>query len=232
MSLGLVSAKNAWVVQNGVDERFNGLSKHNCKHLARHKSVTRLGMACRLTAPKGVLDAVRLMRLLPESWCLLLAGEGPLRPELEGLIKSYNLDSRVSLLGNVEDMESFYQGIDYYLFLSRYEPFGLVLAEAMLAGLPVVGLRADGEYAESEFPLIDESVACLPMRIDLFDYERSPTDLELKVLADKLIELEQSPDQKHSMIENARIRVRSGFLANHQANRLARVYCELLEREQ
>ena len=138
------------------------------------------------------------------------------------------LEERVTLLGNVESMESFYEVIDFYLFLTRYEPFGLVIAEAMYAGVPVVGLRGDGEYAESEYPLVDDTTALLRPRTDQFDYAHAPTDFELETLATCLIGLARDRCRLMIMVSNARQRVAARFLSEHQSRRLAAVYRSIL----
>lgn len=229
VSLGLVSAQKAWVVQNGLDPRFlDQATEQQENKISKPISIINLGMACRLTIDKGVLDAVRLMRFLPNNWQLVIAGEGPARDDLLTSISEHGLVSRVTLLGNVENMEKLYGEIDYYLFLTRYEPFGLVLAEAMYSGVPVVGLRGDGEYAESEWPLIDTSVALMLSRNDPFDYDKAPSDEELKALATSVLDLQKDTKRKQTMTCHARERVRTGFMASHQARKLADVYRCLL----
>jgi glycosyltransferase involved in cell wall biosynthesis len=69
---------------------------------------------------------------------LNILGEGPNRTKLEGLIEKFELSDRIFLKGNVDDPENFLQNSSLYLHTASYEPFGLVLLEAMACGLPVV----------------------------------------------------------------------------------------------
>jgi len=71
---------------------------------------------------------------------LLFAGDGAQREELEKETKERNLSARVRFLGftNQSQLPSLYVGADLLVLPSDYEPFGLVVNEAMLCGCPVV----------------------------------------------------------------------------------------------
>jgi len=72
-------------------------------------------------------------------WTLRINGEGSLRGELERLIASLDLESSVKLPGLRLDIDTEYQKSKIFVIPSYYESFGLVIAEAMFFGLPVVG---------------------------------------------------------------------------------------------
>ena len=72
-------------------------------------------------------------------WHLKILGEGPLRGELSALVESLGLRDRVALPGVTRDIAAAYRGADVFVLPSRYEALGLVTAEAMSYGLPVVG---------------------------------------------------------------------------------------------
>ena len=81
---------------------------------------------------------------------LVYAGAGPLRPELEALAKRLNVLGRVRFLGfvNQSQLPSVYSASDLLVLPSEYEPFGVVVNEAMLCGCAVavsdrVGAGAD-----------------------------------------------------------------------------------------
>jgi hypothetical protein len=75
---------------------------------------------------------------------LKVAGDGPLRAELESLTQELGLSERVMFLGYQNDMVAFLKEIDIFVLSSHYEGFGLVLVEAMAAGLPVVATDVGG----------------------------------------------------------------------------------------
>ncbi|WP_443747949.1 glycosyltransferase [Asticcacaulis solisilvae] len=102
----------------------------------------------------GRLHEVKRFDLLIESaarlrdagcdFTLRIAGEGPERAALEALVASLNLGDRVEFAGWIGDPQAFLSEIDLFVVSSRYESFGLVLVEAMAAGVPVVSADIDG----------------------------------------------------------------------------------------
>ena len=72
--------------------------------------------------------------------CLVFAGDGPLRGSLESEAKSIGVSERVRFLGfvNQSALPEAYTASDIVVVPSSYEPFGLVVNEAMLCGCPVV----------------------------------------------------------------------------------------------
>lgn len=73
-----------------------------------------------------------------------ILGDVPLFNTLEKQVRSYHLENFVHLHGMVLNVESFLQNGDVYVHASVNESFGLALAEALSAGLPVVSLDAKG----------------------------------------------------------------------------------------
>ena len=63
-------------------------------------------------------------------------GEGSQRAELESLINQYQLQKKVHLKGRTEQPYAVLPDYDLYIAASRFEGFGIALAEAMAAGLP------------------------------------------------------------------------------------------------
>jgi glycosyltransferase involved in cell wall biosynthesis len=75
---------------------------------------------------------------------LTLAGDGPLKDEVQAQVRTLGLSEKVFFLGNITDIEQQYKEADLYLHTAWEEPFGLVLIEAMASGLSVVALDAGG----------------------------------------------------------------------------------------
>ncbi|HEC14648.1 MAG TPA: glycosyltransferase, partial [Rhodospirillales bacterium] len=87
-----------------------------------------------------LLDAVSR---LPDAY-LWLAGEGPLRRELEGLAEKLGIKPRVRFLGWREDIPALFATCDLFVCPSRLEPLGNVVVEAWAQGVPVVATDSLG----------------------------------------------------------------------------------------
>lgn len=96
--------------------------------------------AGRLTEAKGFDLLIRSWAALESAypqWKVLIAGEGDGRKELEKDVKASGL-KRIKFIGNVSDIESYYQKAAFFVFPSREEGFGMTLLEAMSFSLPVI----------------------------------------------------------------------------------------------
>jgi len=99
----------------------------------RTKTVLAAGRYCE---QKNFSDLVKAWNLIPEAvrsgWKLRIAGDGPLRAELERIS-----DGSV-ILGPASDMKAEYGKASIFALTSRYEGLPMVLLEAQAAGLPIV----------------------------------------------------------------------------------------------
>lgn len=102
----------------------------------------RLGMVARLEHHKDQPNLIRALALLRDLGVhadLWLIGEGSQRPQLEALIAELQLGSKVQLLGSRRDIPALLAQLDLFVFSARPdEGFGIALAEAMAAGVPIV----------------------------------------------------------------------------------------------
>lgn len=113
--------------------------------LPRHATV--VGSVMRLApqkAPDALLRAVALASVAVPRLHLLIVGDGPLRQEVERLVRRLRLDDRVVLVGPRRDVPRLLAACDLFALSSAWEPFGIVYLEAAAMGLPVVGTAVDG----------------------------------------------------------------------------------------
>jgi 1,2-diacylglycerol 3-alpha-glucosyltransferase len=94
----------------------------------------------RLEKYKQVDKLILAMRHLPQNYELTIVGEGEDRARLEKLIESCGLQSKINLIGRVQDarLEALYRRSDLFITLSRHEAFGLTLLEAAISGTAVL----------------------------------------------------------------------------------------------
>lgn len=78
-----------------------------------------------------------VLKSLPETE-LYIVGEGYLQKDLIELSKSLGINGKVHWLGKTEYIKEFLSEIDLFILPSKYEGFGLVLLEAMVAKKPII----------------------------------------------------------------------------------------------
>ena len=106
----------------------------------------------RLVPQKGIVVAIDALPRIREG-VLVVLGEGPEREALEERALVRGVAERVFLPGRAGDVMPWLRRAEVFVHPARWEGFGLVVLEAMLASLPVVASRvsslpeivADGE---------------------------------------------------------------------------------------
>lgn len=143
-SLGYVGP--AEVVPNGVDAQlFRPLDREDCRRQVGVSGFT-AGYVGRLVEEKGLMDFVDALAECPSMVRGILAGDGPLRPELERRIAELGLASRVRILPGrpMAELPVLMNALDVMVLPSHTTPrwkeqFGRVIIEAHACGTPVIG---------------------------------------------------------------------------------------------
>ena len=94
-----------------------------------------------------LLEALVQARSLRPDVLLVVAGEGPAMDDLKAQVKTLGLRDSVQFIGyldRAQELPDCYAAADVFVFASRTETQGLVLLEAMAAGLPVIALAEMG----------------------------------------------------------------------------------------
>jgi len=100
----------------------------------------------RLVVQKNVPCLLRAMGRLPAAArpYLVLAGDGPLRSEIEAMRMQLNLQDDVHLLGERTDARRLMGAADFLVLPSAYEGMSNVVMEAMASGCPVLASDVGG----------------------------------------------------------------------------------------
>ena len=104
----------------------------------KNKTIISVG---RLDKIKGYDDLIKLFSKLENSeWTLNIVGDGPEYANLKSLIKKYDMEDRINLLGfkSPKELNKLYKESSIYVMTSLEESFGLVLIEAASHGLPIL----------------------------------------------------------------------------------------------
>ena len=139
------------VIPTGIEiARFDGGNGRKARAVAGiPRDAFVVGHVGRL-APEKNLDylaqAMRRFLSVEKEAHFLVVGDGPMRAPMKQLFAAHGLAGRVHLPGAREGdrLAALYAAMDVFVFSSHSETQGLVLAEAMAAGVPVVALDAFG----------------------------------------------------------------------------------------
>lgn len=137
------------VVPNVVElEPFEAIARNRTEKQSRNRLLT----VARLDRQKGIEYLLRALALggsAVPGVHLDIVGDGPARPMLEGLARELGLDGRVFFHGDRArgDVAGFMARAHVFVLPSLVETFGVVLVEAIAAGLPIVTTTAVPDHA-------------------------------------------------------------------------------------
>jgi glycosyltransferase involved in cell wall biosynthesis len=108
-----------------------------------HGNNSVVGFAGQLIQRKGLATLMKAWDLVEQHHLatLRIAGDGELMPDLLAWRQTLNHPNRVEILGSINGMADFYQGLDMLTMPSLSEGFGLAAAEAQACALPVIATR-------------------------------------------------------------------------------------------
>lgn len=146
------------VVHNGVDlSQFNPgtpEARRRLRSSLKLPASSKVALLVGALVRKGVETAIWALGPLPDDVHLVAVGAGPKERVLSLAVRA-GVSGRVHVVDPVADIERYYAGADMLVFPTRYEPFGMVVAEAWACGLPVV---ASGVTGATEWATNGDSV--------------------------------------------------------------------------
>jgi glycosyltransferase involved in cell wall biosynthesis len=203
-------AERLHVVHNGAAGPDNGLAPEpELERLALEGPFA--GCIAVLSPRKGVdvllKAAPYVFERLPEAR-LAVVGNGSLRRDLERQARALGLGERVRFLGYRGPSARYLRSLDAFVLPSRYEPFGIALAEAMACGVPQIttGVGGTAEVVRDG----ETGLLCRP---------EDPADL-----ADRVVRILGDPHLRARMSEASRERHRRLFSVERMVDQLMEVF--------
>jgi glycosyltransferase involved in cell wall biosynthesis len=204
----------------------NGVPEPPQSHYTRRRLLEQLGLASgsrlvglvgRLWRQKRVKDAIwaaDLLKVVRDDTHLLVIGDGPLRPRLEGYRDQVEIGDRVHFLGHRDDVADLMPHFDVLLSTSGYEGQSNAILEAMACGVPVVATDIPGTR-----DLVTDGQAGLLAPVG-----------DRALLARWVDRLLSDPELARRLGESGRQRARCHFSVAEMVRRYAALYEELLDR--
>jgi len=96
---------------------------------------------------------------LLDNVALRIIGDGPDFNLIKRLVIEYNLENKILLMGRMRNPFPYVKSSDAFLMCSRYEPFGLVVLESMILGVPVISteVASINEIMDEKYGMIVEN---------------------------------------------------------------------------
>ncbi|ALO39084.1 hypothetical protein UZ73_12915 [Alcaligenes faecalis] len=148
---GAVPKGKMLTVHNGIDVRLfsnqpamRSASRRRLYPNTARRLLLAVGRLATQKNYEGLLRTFAQFSKQHEDVDLWIAGDGPLRDPLQQQVQDAGLQERVMFLGSRSDVPDLMRAADIFVLASHFEGFGLVVAEAMASGTPVVATDSGG----------------------------------------------------------------------------------------
>lgn len=138
------------VIYNGIDlERYS--IKYDIAKIKQQLNIPInafvIGMVARISAqksPESFVEIARQLKRKVDNCYFIMVGDGELRDRVQGLVSQYGLKDSFLITGWTDSVPKYISIFDVGLLTSKWEGFGLVLAEYMACKKPVVAFKSGG----------------------------------------------------------------------------------------
>ena len=193
---------------------YNGIDVEKLEFLPRHDAIKKLSQFGNLTIEqfnnstivgtvanfyktkglKYLIEAAHILNVKHkiQDTRYIIIGEGNQRPQLESLIKKYELENKVFLLGQIPEAFKYLKALDIFVLPSLKEGFPWIILEAMASQVPIISTNvgAISEIIESE-------------KEGILVESKNP-----KILAEKILELIKNPEKSQRLKSRAKERIK------------------------
>ncbi|MBL0342214.1 MAG: glycosyltransferase family 4 protein [Bacteroidetes bacterium] len=212
--------KTVFIARNTVDTSFFAAETENLRKLSPHNnSITHFTYLGYLVPRKNVLLLLQSVKLVAEKrsdFKLDILGDGISLNELKSYVSTNQLDNIVEFHGfrQKKELPAFFARSSGLLFQTDFDIWGLVLNEAMAAGVPCLA----SPNAGATYDLIDEGKTGFV--VDFTD---------TKMVAEKIIWLIEHPKEAAQIGKNAADYIRKNVTIKHAAKGFLDATCYALK---
>lgn len=207
------------VVQNGLDfdllqKPINGDANQKIETLKSHDQI--FAVIGRLFRDKGHSFFVEAMRDIVSDYPRvkgLIVGDGPEKAAIQKQIKSFDLEHKILVIGQVSDMMTIYQRVNFVVIPSIREGLPYTLLESIAAGIPVIASKV------GDIPLLIQD------EVSGYLIEAG----QVTQLVQKMKNLLNNPDKTKNMALNARRIVLEKYSAEKMARETEYIYLRLTD---
>lgn len=202
------------VIENGIDLRSFEFGE--IKNRKDNNDPIKLVAMGRLELQKGfdlAIPAIR--RVIDQGYSVTLDiyGLGSQREHLDHLINKWELKEYVNLQGYTSCPMNVYKKYDWLISPSRYEGFGLSIAEAIAIGLPVIAFPSGGIPNK-----LEDKVNGIILK-----------ELSVKALAEGIIDLIKMPFERYEdIVEEGRKFVKARYNISETSINYIKLYDEII----
>jgi len=136
--------KDFYIINNAIDLNhflFNEKIRTDKRKELKFDDKCIIGHVGRFTYQKNhffLLDVFKEIAKIDNKYHLLLVGNGELKQKIEEYIIEHNIDDKVTIISDRDDVNELYQAMDIFLFPSINEGLGISAVEAQISGLHTI----------------------------------------------------------------------------------------------
>ncbi len=192
------------LVYYGYDEHFlipNASETLIPRHSKRQKIIGTIGRLVPQKDYETLLTSFAKYVEFNKDATLVILGEGYLEAELKALASRIGISGQIVWVGKSNNVLGYLKEFDILLLTSRYEGFGLVLLEAMLAQIPVIASRnsAIPEVLGDNHPGLCETGNAEEFGNRMIDFESTSRKLEVISAQNQRVELFNPQLMRHKL---------------------------------